>query len=328
MPFAKVKEALYMIIVTGGAGFIGSNIIKALNQRGRDDILVVDDLTRGEKFSNLIDCDILDYWDKHQFLQAIEARAELPQSIEAILHQGACSSTTEWNGRYMIENNFHYSKRLLHGCLERRIPFLYASSAAVYGNGTTFRESREYEAPRNVYGYSKFLFDQYVRRYLPTAPSQIVGFRYFNVYGPRETHKGTMASVAYHAHCQLKETDRIKLFEGCDGYGHGEQQRDFVYVTDAAAVNLWFLEHPNCSGIFNVGTGQAQSFNEVAHAVLAYYGKGEIEYIPFPEHLRGRYQSFTQADTSALRKAGYTEPFTPVEEGVKKYMCWLSENQG
>jgi ADP-L-glycero-D-manno-heptose 6-epimerase len=316
-----------MIIVTGGAGFIGSNIVKALNQRGRDDILVVDDLTRGEKFSNLVDCDILDYWDKNQFLRAIETKGGFPQLPEAVLHQGACSSTTEWNGRYMMENNFHYSKCLLHSCLKRRIPFLYASSAAVYGNGTTFRENREWEAPRNVYGYSKFLFDQYVRRYLPTAPNQIVGFRYFNVYGPCEAHKNTMASIAYHAYCQLKETGRIKLFEGCHGYKDGEQQRDFIYVADAVAVNLWFLEHPDRSGIFNVGTGQAQTFNEVARAVIAHYGRGEIEYIPFPHHLRGHYQSFTQADISTLRKAGYTEPFASVKEGVKTYMDWLNQNQ-
>lgn len=316
-----------MIIVTGGAGFIGSNIIKALNQRGREDILVVDNLTRGEKFSNLVDCEILDYWDKHQLLQALEAGEGFPRSTEAVVHQGACSSTTEWNGHYMMENNFHYSKCLLHNCLEHRIPFLYASSAAVYGNGTTFHESRGFEAPCNVYGYSKFLFDQYVRRYLPTALSQIAGFRYFNVYGPRETHKGTMASVAYHAHCQLKETGRIKLFEGCNGYNHGEQQRDFIYIADVVAVNLWFLEHPNCSGIFNVGTGQAQAFNTVACAVIAYHGCGEIEYVPFPNHLQGHYQSFTQADISALREVGYTEPFTSVEEGVATYMRWLSKNK-
>ncbi|ABA59067.1 ADP-glyceromanno-heptose 6-epimerase precursor [Nitrosococcus oceani ATCC 19707] len=316
-----------MIIVTGGAGFIGSNIIKALNQGGREDILVVDDLTQGEKFSNLIDCEIWDYWDKQPFLQAIKAGEEFPHPVDAFIHQGACSATTEWNGRYMMENNFYYSKRLLHYCLERRIPFLYASSAAVYGCGLTFQEHREFEAPRNVYGYSKWLFDQYVRRYLPTASSQIVGLRYFNIYGPREAHKGAMASVAYHAHCQLKETGRIKLFEGCDGYEHGEQRRDFVSVADAAAVNLWFLEHPNQSGIFNVGTGQAQTFNEVAQAVLAFHGHGEIEYIPFPDHLRGRYQSFTQADIHALREAGYAEPFALVEKGVKTYLDWLGKNQ-
>ncbi|ADJ27469.1 ADP-glyceromanno-heptose 6-epimerase [Nitrosococcus watsonii] len=316
-----------MIIVTGGAGFIGSNIIKALNQWGREDILVVDDLTQGEKFSNLVDCEIWDYWDKQAFLQAIKAGEEFPHPVDVLIHQGACSATTEWDGRYMMENNFRYSTHLLHYCLERRIPFLYASSAAVYGSGSIFREQREFETPRNVYGYSKWLFDQYVRRYLPTAPSQIVGLRYFNIYGSREAHKGTMASVAYHAHCQLIETGRIKLFEGCDGYGHGEQRRDFVSVADAAAVNLWFLEHPNQSGIFNVGTGQAQTFNEVAQAVLAFHGHGEIEYIPFPDHLRGRYQSFTQADTRALREAGYAESFALVEEGVTTYLRWLGENQ-
>ncbi|BAW79724.1 ADP-L-glycero-D-manno-heptose-6-epimerase [Candidatus Nitrosoglobus terrae] len=316
-----------MIIVTGGAGFIGSNIVKGLNQRGREDILVVDNLTRGEKFNNLVDCEILDYWDKHQFLQALQTGKGFPRSTESVIHQGACSSTTEWNGRYMMENNFQYSKSLLHNCLKHCIPFLYASSAAVYGNGVKFNERREFERPCNIYGYSKFLFDQYVRRYLPTASSQIAGFRYFNVYGPRETHKGAMASVAYHACHQLQKTGKIKLFEGCDGYLHGEQQRDFIYIDDVVAVNLWFLERPHCSGIFNVGTGKTQTFNAIAKAVITHHGSGEIEYIPFPDHLRGHYQSFTQADITALREKGYIKPFISVKEGVTAYMHWLSKHK-
>ncbi len=313
-----------MIVVTGGAGFIGSNLVKALNERGRDDILVVDDLTDGTKFVNLVECAIRDYQDKDSFIRRIEAGEEPGAPVEAVFHQGACSTTTEWNGRFMMENNFEYSKTLLHYCLQRKIPFLYASSAAVYGMGPGFCETPEHERPLNVYGYSKLLFDQYVRRLLPRAGSQVAGFRYFNVYGPHEQHKGSMASVAFHHDRQLREEGRVRLFEGCDGYGDGEQRRDFVYVEDVAQVNLWFLEHPERSGIFNLGTGRSQSFNEIARAVIEFHGRGEIEYIPFPEQLRGRYQSFTEADISALRAAGYSEPFRDVRQGVHDYLRWLN----
>ena len=314
-----------MIIVTGAAGFIGGNIVKGLNDRGRGDVLAVDNLTRGEKFVNLVDCELLDYMDKEDFIARIRAGEDL--DAQAIIHQGACSTTTEWDGRFMMHNNYDYSKALLHYCVARGIPFLYASSASVYGGGSVFKESPEHESPLNVYGYSKFLFDQYARRLLPHAGSQIVGLRYFNVYGPREQHKGSMASVAFHFRGQLRKDGCVRLFEGGDGYGPGEQRRDFVYVADAVAVNLWFLEHPERSGIFNLGTGESRSFNDVAQAVIACYGNGEgtgrIEYIPFPENLRGRYQSFTQADISALRSAGYTQPFHSVEQGVRAYMEWL-----
>ena len=313
-----------MIIVTGGAGFIGSNLVKALNERGCDDILVVDDLTDGTKFVNLADCAIADYEDKDAFLKAVEAGKGPDGTVEAIFHQGACSTTTEWNGRFMMENNYRYSKTLLHYCLERKIPFLYASSAAVYGQGPGFREEPRYEKPLNVYGYSKLLFDQYVRRLLPRAESQVVGFRYFNVYGPREQHKGSMASVAFHHNNQILNGGRVRLFEGCDGYGDGEQRRDFIYVGDVAEANLWFLDHPDRSGIFNLGTGRSQTFNEIAHAVIDFHGGGEIEYIPFPDHLQGRYQSFTEADLSALRAAGYDRPFRSVQEGVRAYLEWLN----
>lgn len=316
-----------MIIVTGGSGFIGSNIVKTLNERGHSDILVVDNLTNGVKFKNLVDCDITDYLDKEEFLALIQNSKEFKSKIKAIFHKGACSSTTEWDGRYMMRNNYEYSKILLHYCLDRAIPFIYASSAATYGGGKIFKEAREFEAPLNVYGYSKFQFDQYVRQILPSAKSQIVGLRYFNVYGPRESHKGSMASVAFHQYNQLPKEGFVKLFEGCDGYGNGEQQRDFVYVGDVVNVNLWFAENPNKSGIFNVGTGRAESFNAVANAVINWYGHGRIEYIPFPDHLRGRYQSFTQADISALRNAGYTGAFKTVAEGVKEYLNWLAQQQ-
>lgn len=321
-----------MIIVTGGAGFIGSNIVKALNARGRTDILVVDNLSNGVKFKNLADCEIADYMDKEEFFTRVQADAEAggplggPGSgkVEAVFHEGACSSTTEWDGRYMMRNNYAYSKALLHWCLARKAAYIYASSASVYGAGRVFKEIREHEEPLNVYGYSKFLFDQYVRRILPNARSQIVGFRYFNVYGPREQHKGSMASVAFHLNQQVQDTGKVKLFEGCDGYGNGEQRRDFIYVGDAVDVNLWFLDHPDQSGIFNVGTGRSQPFNDVARAVIAWHGRGELEYVPFPDHLRGRYQSFTEADISALRAVGYDKPFRTVEQGVELYMEWLN----
>jgi ADP-L-glycero-D-manno-heptose 6-epimerase len=313
-----------MLIVTGGAGFIGSNIVKALNDRGRTDILVVDDLQDGTKFLNISDCEIMDYLDKDDFITRVRAGKDLGGQVEAIFHEGACSSTTEWDGKFMMDINYEYSKTLLHYCLQNKASFIYASSASVYGGGSIFEEKREHEEPLNVYGYSKFLFDQYVRRLLPTAKSQIAGFRYFNVYGPREQHKGTMSSVAFHFNNQIKGDENVKLFAGCDGYENGEQRRDFIYVGDAVDVNLWFLDNPGTSGIYNVGTGRSQSFNDVANAVIAYHQKGEIEYMPFPEHLKGRYQSFTQADISHLRQAGYTHAFKTVEEGVGLYLQWLN----
>ncbi len=324
-----------MIVVTGGAGFIGANLVKGLNQRGVNDILVVDNLTAADKFRNLTDCDIADYLDKHEFLARVQAGAF--RKFKAILHQGACSDTMEHNGQYMMSNNFEYSKVLLHFCQAKRVPFLYASSAAVYGGSKEFREDRACEAPLNVYGYSKFLFDQYVRRVLPKKTAQIAGFRYFNVYGDRESHKGRMASVAFHHFNQFRETGRVKLFEGSDSYGPGEQRRDFVSVEDVTAVNLFFLDHAK-SGIFNLGTGRAQPFNDVACATINSLRKlkgepalslaellrqGLIEYIPFPEALKGKYQSYTQADITRLRKSGYKKAFLTVEQGVERYVQQL-----
>ena len=316
-----------MLIVTGGAGFIGSNIVKALNERWRTDILVVDDLSDGTKFLNLTDCEIMDYMDKDDFIARVREGRDLGGKVEAIFHEGACSSTTEWDGRFMMDINYEYSKTLLHYCLEHKAAFIYASSASVYGSGTNFVEKREFEAPLNVYGYSKFLFDQYVRRIMPEAESQIAGFRYFNVYGPREQHKGTMSSVAYHFSNSIGDGENVKLFSGSDDFEDGEQRRDFIYVGDAVDVNLWFLDHPEVSGIYNIGTGRSQSFNNVANAVIDYYKKGEIEYVPFPDHLKGRYQSFTEADISMLRASGYDQDFKTVEEGVQLYMQWLNRDQ-
>ena len=312
-----------MIIVTGGAGFIGANLVKALNARGRNDILIVDDLTDGTKFVNLVDLDYADYLDKDDFLARIKAGEEFGP-IEAVFHQGACSTTTEWDGKFMMATNYEYSKVLLHYCMQRFIPFIYASSAATYGTTDQFREEPACEGPLNVYGYSKLQFDNYVRRLLPKARSQIVGLRYFNVYGPREQHKGSMASVAFHLNNQLNKGDNPKLFEGCDGYANGGQLRDFIYVGDVCKVNLWCWDHPDCSGIFNCGTGRAEPFQAVAEAVIRHHGRGQVEYVPFPDHLKGRYQSFTQADMSRLRAAGYDQPFMDVAAGVATYLAWLN----
>ena len=325
-------------IVTGAAGFIGSNIVKALNERGITKIIAVDNLTRADKFKNLVDCEIADYLDKEAFIEQLLDGC-FDGEVKAIFHEGACSDTMETDGHYMMENNYRYSLGILDWCIAQEVQFLYASSAATYGGSNEFREERQFEAPLNVYGYSKFLFDQVVRQRMAEAASQIVGFRYFNVYGPRESHKGRMASVAFHHYNQFQSEQKVRLFEGCDGYANGEQKRDFVYVGDVAKVNLFFLDHPEKSGIFNLGTGRAQSFNELAAANVnscrALSGEarksleellklGQIEYVPFPEALKGKYQSFTQADLAKLRAAGYEAPFASVEEGVAQYVQWLS----
>jgi len=325
-------------IVTGAAGFVGANLVKALNERGITRIIAVDNLTKADKFKNLVDCEITDYLDKTEFLDRLLA-GHFDGDVEAIFHEGACSDTMETDGRYMMENNYRYSLALLDWCLEQEVQLLYASSAATYGGSSVFKEERQYEAPLNVYGYSKFLFDQIVRQRLPEAGSQVVGFRYFNVYGPRESHKGRMASVAFHHFNQYRAEGKVKLFEGCDGYANGAQQRDFVYVKDVAKVNLYFLDHPGKSGIFNLGTGRAQSFNDVAVSTVnscrALEGKaafsleqmvqqGLVEYVAFPEALKGKYQSFTQADLTKLRSAGYDGEFATVAEGVSDYVQFLN----
>ena len=313
-----------MILVTGGAGFIGSQIVKGLNEQGRDNVIIVDDLTDGHKFINLQTLKYADYFDKDEFLELIQTN-NLPYTIEAIFHEGACSATTEWNGKYMMEVNFTYSKHMYKLAQDQNCPLIYASSAATYGNSTEFTEVPANEKPINVYGYSKLLFDQYVRRQAAQfdtshLPPQVVGLRYFNVYGPGETHKGSMASVAYHFNNQIKENDECRLFEGTDGYENGEQLRDFVYVGDIVKLNLWLLDHPEVSGIFNAGTGKCQSFNDVADAVIAFHGKGKKQYIPFPAHLKNAYQSFTEADLISLREAGYEEEFVDVATGVRLYL--------
>jgi ADP-L-glycero-D-manno-heptose 6-epimerase len=321
-------------IVTGAAGFIGSNLVKALNERGENNIIAVDNFKKADKFKNLVDCEIADYLDKEDFLKKLQ-EGFFDGLVTAVLHQGACSDTMETDGRYMMENNYRYTLELLNYCQSEEIPFLYASSASVYGGGGVFKESREYESPLNVYAYSKFLFDQIVRRRFNKRSAQIVGLRYFNVYGVREQHKGRMASVAYHFFNQYRAEGKVKLFEGCDGYANGGQLRDFVSIEDVVKVNMYFLDNPQKSGIFNLGTGQAQSFNDVAVATIntlrtaenksalslaELHQQGILSYIPFPDALKGKYQSYTQADIGALRSSGYADAFLTVEQGTARYV--------
>jgi ADP-L-glycero-D-manno-heptose 6-epimerase len=320
-------------IVTGAAGFIGSNLVRGLNRRGIDDIIAVDDLTDGDKFRNLTDCRIADYLDKDDFRARVR-EGRLPD-VRAVLHQGACSDTTERNGQFMLDNNYRVTLELFEYCQGRAIPFLYASSAAVYGGSSVYVEDPANEAPLNVYGYSKLLFDQVLRRRWQQLGAQVVGLRYFNVYGPHEQHKGRMASVAFHNMNQFLAEGHVRLFGGWDGYGDGEQSRDFISVEDVVAVNLYFLDHPEKSGIFNCGTGRAQPFNDIAVAVVntlrAEKGEaalplaelvkaGLIHYVPFPDDLKGRYQSYTQADAANLRAAGFTAPMRDVQTGVAEYV--------
>jgi ADP-L-glycero-D-manno-heptose 6-epimerase len=328
------------IVVTGAAGFIGSNLIKGLNARGVNDIIAVDDLTAGDKFRNLADLQIADYVDADDFYDLFAKGAY--GKVEAVFHEGACSDTMEPDGKYMMDNNYTLSCGLQQSCQEQGTRLLYASSAATYGGSDTFRESPEFERPLNVYGYSKLLFDQRLRRVLGAkferATTQVAGFRYFNVYGPREQHKGRMASVAFHQFNQFKADGKVKLFGDYGGYAPGGQMRDFVFIDDVVAVNLWFLDNPGKSGIFNLGTGCAQPFNDVAIAVVntlrkannvapltlgeAAYGS-LIDYISFPPALVGKYQSYTQADLGALRAAGCDHTFADVQTGVAAYMQWL-----
>ena len=325
------------VIVTGAAGMIGSNLVHGLNAIGVDDVIAVDDLTDGQKYRNLLGAKIADYFDKDDFYTRF-ARGDFGQ-IDAVFHQGACSDTMEHNGRFMLENNYRCSKDLLDACRTRGTRLLYASSAATYGGSASFREEPQFEQPLNVYGYSKLLFDNVVRRMLPFAAHQVVGFRYFNVYGPREQHKARMASVAFHHYQQFTQTGKVQLFGEYGGYAAGEQSRDFVSVDDVVAVNLWFLQNPGKSGIFNLGTGRAQPFNDIAvttlNAVRGLNGetqlpldelvrRGLLEYIEFPPALVGKYQCFTQADLTRLRASGCPHEFADVGSGVQRYVEWLA----
>ncbi len=304
-----------MLIVTGAAGFVGSNIVHSLNAKGRSDIVAVDEMTDGTRFSNLRDATLADYLDWREMLDQLRT-GRLDIAADAVIHQGACTDTMEWDGRRMLEQNFSFSKALLHWALAREIPFVYASSGATYGTRADGPELPENERPINVYGWSKLLFDQHVRHLLPRVGSTVVGLRYFNVYGPRERHKGRMASMVYQLYRQLRETETARLFGPSGEYAAGEQARDFVHVEDVASVNLFFAEQPAAQGIFNVGTGTARTFNEVARILIERLGSGRVEYIPFPESLTGRYQDFTRADLTALRAAGCDLAFRTLEEGI------------
>ena len=328
-----------MIVVTGGAGFIGSNIIAGLNQRGEEDILLVDDLTRTEKLPNIADLKVVDYMDKQEFRDLV-GNGQLGGEVRAIFHEGACSDTMATDGRYVMDNNYRFSKELYRFSQNNSVQYIYASSASVYGANTTFVEDPAYEHPLNAYAYSKFQFDRHIRRFHPADGAQTVGLRYFNVYGYREQHKHRMASVAYHFRNQYLENGKLRLFEGSAGYAHGEQRRDFVFIEDVVAVNLFFLDNPDRQGIFNLGTGKSHSFNDVAVAVinsLASTGAatrnleelvtaGEIEYMPMPEALHGKYQSFTEANIDALREIGYDAPFADVTTGVDRYVDWMGRS--
>ena len=314
-----------MIVVTGGAGFIGSNLVHTLNARGRDDIVLVEEFSDGRKCANLADARIADYFDRDEWLALMRANGGQDLDIECVYHLGACSDTTNWDGRMMMDNNFSYSRALFDYCTARGIPLVYASSAAVYGRGSRFREEPAFEHPLNVYGYSKLAFDQYVRHKLPRTKSLVAGLRYFNVYGPREQHKGRMASVALHLHRQLEQDGRVRLFGASHGYGPGEQRRDFVHVDDVVDITLWLgAQGHGASGIYNCGTGRAEPFNAIAAAVLEFHRRGTLEYIDFPADLVGAYQAFTEADLSRLRAAGYTSALRDIATGVREYLHWLT----
>jgi ADP-L-glycero-D-manno-heptose 6-epimerase len=328
-----------MLIVTGGAGFIGSNLVHELNAHGITDILVVDNLTNAAKHRNLAGARFADYMDKRDFRRAFNQNVLGAGSIEAILHQGACSNTLEDDGAYMMDNNFQYSKELLAFATRQGVPLVYASTAAVYGHSGPgcFAPTAENEHPLNVYGFSKLVFDNYVRRQfaLGAVTTTVVGLRYFNAYGPREQHKGRMASVIHHFTRQIKETGKVSLFAGTGGYGNGEQRRDFVYVRDLARMNLFFAGlgpyAPSrgatpaiYQGVANAGSGAARTFNDVARALMSVHGDAEIEYIPFPADLEGRYQHFTQADLSGLRQLGCDLKMTALEEGINETFATLA----
>ncbi len=314
-----------MIIVTGGAGFIGSNLLAGLNARGVTDILVVD--RRGDNFRNLRDLKFSDFISPDEFARAIE-RKSLPDRVEAIFHQGACADTTCTDGRYMIENNFTFSKLILHFALSSKVPLVYASSASVYGSSSDFAPARENERPLNLYALSKLAFDDHVRSVASNSETTVAGLRYFNVYGPRESHKGKMASMVYQLYRQLKTAGRARLFEGTDGYADGEQRRDFVFVNDIVRVNLALAEGRVRNGVFNLGTGRARTFNDVVRILIARIGAGAIDYVPFPASLAGKYQSFTQAELSSLRNAGYTESFSTLESGIAQSVdAWDREHE-
>jgi ADP-L-glycero-D-manno-heptose 6-epimerase len=329
-----------MYIVTGGAGFIGSNLVHELNAHGISDILIVDNFANARKFQNLHGARYVDYLDKREFRRAIRENSLGINKIEAILHQGACSNTLEDDGVYMMDNNFEYTKEVLKVAIDKAAPLVFASTAAVYGlsGPGRFTLTLENERPLNIYGFSKLAFDHYFRRQLELdqVPITAVGLRYFNVYGPREQHKGRMASVIHHFTKQMKDLGKVRLFGGTGGYGDGEQRRDFVYVRDLCRLNMFFAQigpyapkpgetRKTYRGLANAGSGLARTFNDVAKALMSVHGECPIEYIPFPADLEGRYQHYTEADLTALRNLVDTGPMTSLEEGITETYATLAQ---
>lgn len=314
-----------MIIVTGGAGFIGSNLIKGLNDAGHDNIIIVDRLENGQKYKNLNSIRFMDLVEPDSFRdKLLNDRVPIP---DIIFHQGAYCNTLDSDADQMLRFNYYYSKDLLQYSMKNSVPFIYASTAAVY-IANNFQEEPRNEGYLNAYGTSKLLFDNHVRRMLPLSRSQIVGLRYFNVFGPQESHKEEMASMIYKMYCQLKEDGVIRIFGESGDYGPGEQRRDFIYVKDVVNVNMYFMEKTSISGIFNCGSGQDTSFNQVAEALIRILGKGTIEYVDFPEHLIGKYQLYTKSDNTRLINAGYNKGFTKLEEALLDYVTLLERNNG
>lgn len=311
-----------MIIVTGGAGFIGRNLIARLNKIHKKNILVVDNLRNGKKYKNLIGLNILDYVDKTSFINKLLTGSYI-NKIKSIFHQGACTNTCEWNGKYMMDNNYQYSKDLFNYCVQHTIPFIYASSAAIYGKRmhTPYNNNNQPEKPVNIYSYSKYLFDQYVQKKLIHIKSQVCGLRYFNVYGPYESHKNNMASIIYKIYEKITDNKKPILFIGSKNF-----KRDFIHVDDIIDINLWIWKN-NISGIYDCGTGTPNSFESVANIVLKFFNKKIVQYVPMPHSLKNCYQIFTTANTLQLKKIGYNHSFIKINDGINRYLNWLIHNQ-
>ncbi len=312
-----------MIVVTGGAGFIGSALVWKLNKMGEDKIIIVDELGKDEKWKNLNGLKFEDFYHKDDFMGLILQR-QIQFKVTAIIHLGACSSTTEKDADYLMDNNFHYSQELAKYSLEKGVRFIYASSAATYGDGSTGYDDDENKMenlrPLNMYGYSKYLFDTWIKR--NGLMNHVAGLKYFNVYGPNEYHKGDMRSVVHKAFEQVCDTGKVRLFKSYHpDYKDGEQKRDFIYVKNAVDMSLFFLEHQDKNGIYNIGTGRAQTWIELVTALFDAVGKPvNIEFIDMPEDIRGKYQYFTEARLNKLKSAGYIKPIMNVRDGVTDYV--------
>lgn len=312
-----------MIVVTGAAGFIGSAIVWRLNTLGEEDIIIVDELGMEEKWKNLVGLKYSDFIHKDDFIAMI-LENEIPFKIDSLIHMGANSSTTEKNADHLLFNNYEYTKELAKYSLGNNIRFIYASSAATYGDGSLGFNDDENNLqtlrPLNMYGYSKQMFDLWAKR--QRILNKIVGLKYFNVFGPNEYHKGDMRSVAHKAFGQINETGKLRLFKSRNPkYKDGEQLRDFVYIKDAVDMTLFFLEHKDKNGIYNIGAGKARTWNDLAKAIFNSMNKSlNIEYFDPPKELEEKYQYFTEANLNKLQKAGYSKPLTPLEEGIGDYI--------